>query len=846
MSGTSATNGVNLNGGSKNDILNGGSGNDHISGGAGNDVINGGAGSDNLDGGSGDDTIAGGDGNDDINGASGNDIIDGGTGDDDISGDSGDDVIDGGAGSDNVDAGSGNDTMIYVVGQNGLQSHDDYEGGSGIDTLRLVMTRDEWMNPFFQFDLLRVKLFLAGNSHNGGWNDCDSDGKGDFQFIAFGLHVSDFEKLEIVVDGKVMDLSDQAVTLKADSIIASEDSASIAFDVLANDSVPDLVKSITFTQAAHGLVTWAAGQPALTDPAAAAQAKLIYTPDPNYYQYLAKGQTATDTFTYKVTDADGDVSTATVTVTITGANDAPVLAADTTALHALTEMAGVTGGAGVDTSSATLGFTDVDLTNTHVVTTALASSAWSGGAALPANLTAALGGALSMTKVDSTGTGTGSVKAAFSLADKLIDFLAAGETLTLTYAVTVTDNDGGSATRPITFVITGTNDEPVITSPAAAAIGAVAEAGNLDNGTAVAGTPSATGTLTSTDVDHNATATWSGTAAGTYGAFAIDATTGKWTYTLNNGMGGAADQLAEGESRTETFLATVTDDKGAIATQIVTINVTGTNDSPVITSSAAAAAGAVTEAGNLDNGAIVAGTPCATGALASADVDHGATATWTGNAAGAYGAFAIDAATGKWTYTLDNSTSGAADHLAEGESRTETFLATVTDDKGAIATQTVTVTITGSNDSPVITSTVAAALGAATEAGNLDGGQIVAGTPCATGQLASSDVDHGAAAAWSGNAAGTYGAFAIDSLTGKWTYTLANGTGGAADQLAEGESRTESFLATVTDDKGAIATQLVTVTIAGTNDSPVITSTIAAASGAVIEAGNLDAGAVVA
>ena len=101
---------------------------------------------------------------------------------------------------------------------------------------------------------------------------------------------------------------------------------------------------------------------------------------------------------------------------------------------------------------------------------------------------------------------------------------------------------------------------------------------------------------------------------------------------------------------------TVTDDKGATATQDVLITINGTNDAPVITSGAQA--GTVKEDTTLT----------ATGTVASSDVDHGATAAYSGDATGTYGSFAIDASTGVWTYTLDNA--GHQD-LAEGESHTE-------------------------------------------------------------------------------------------------------------------------------------------------------------------------------
>jgi VCBS repeat-containing protein len=70
-------------------------------------------------------------------------------------------------------------------------------------------------------------------------------------------------------------------------------------------------------------------------------------------------------------------------------------------------------------------------------------------------------------------THTGSATWSYSLADSHFDFLAAGETLTLTYTASVDDDRGGVATTPLTVTITGTNDVPVVaaTSVATGAIG---------------------------------------------------------------------------------------------------------------------------------------------------------------------------------------------------------------------------------------------------------------------------------------------------------------------------------------------------------------------------------------
>ena len=90
----------------------------------------------------------------------------------------------------------------------------------------------------------------------------------------------------------------------------------------------------------------------------------------------------------------------------------------------------------------------------------------------------------------------GSAVWTYTVPDKVFDFLAAGETLTLTYIVRVDTNftvSPESRLVPITITITGTNDKPTVTTSGGTVIELV--------GTGNQALSTITGTVTFTDVD---------------------------------------------------------------------------------------------------------------------------------------------------------------------------------------------------------------------------------------------------------------------------------------------------------------------------------------------------------
>ncbi|MCG2586904.1 VCBS domain-containing protein [Massilia sp. TS11] len=494
-------------------------------------------------------------------------------------------------------------------------------------------------------------------------------------------------------------------------------------------------------------------------------------------QSLAANETLNDSFVYTARMANGALSTATVTVKVGGVNDAPTLAS--------VAQASINDTAADDTPAAITGsLVGSDVDHGAVLTYSLA-----GGSSDYGTLTVNANGSYSF----------------LANADK-IDALAAGEFAVANFSVKVTDEFGASS-APVTlsFKLNGANDIAVIS-------GTNSGAASEDDTAAV------TGSLSVADRDHDQSlfAAASGL-AGTYGDFSFDAASGAWTYTVRN-ADSAVQALNGGKQVTDSITVNSVDGS---ASKTITVTVTGVNDSATISGTAS---GATTEDG----------TGSASGQLSVADVDSGeATFGTVGSLAGTYGDFTFDKATGTWNYALRN---GDANVQALGGS-------TIVEDKLDIqskdgsATQTVTVSVHGTND-------------AASISGTSTGGVTEDGSAAASGVLSVSDVDTGENSfAADLSLQGTYGNFSFDKTTGTWNYALRNGDTNV-QALGAGVVVHDTLSVSSVD---GTASQTIDVSVTGVNDAASISGNatgtvseddVAAASG-VLVVGDVDAGEAV-
>ena len=449
----------------------------------------------------------------------GDDLLIGTTGKDWLAGGPGADTIDGGAGSDDLFGDEGDDLLIYVA-RPGARDRDDYAGGAGVDTLRLELTRADWMGTF-QADLPQLVAAVA----TGGRD----------QVKAFGLSVSGFEKLEIRVDGVALSPEDDPVIALDDRLDAAEDGPAVGIDVLANDRVPDLVQGVSGpTQAGLTL------QSAYNDPAGLAIARYVYTPDAAAWQHLGAGETASDSFSYTVTDADGDTATAVVRVTIHGRNDAPVLLG--------AESTGLAGA---------IRFRDVDLRDVHQATVGAPAFGGPGAGQAPAGGF----GALSATMVENPADAddSGRLEWRFTPDQEALRSLGQGVTVTQTHQVTLTDAAGEGFTQEVTVTLTGVNDAPVAADDALS--------GAEDTTTAIAAA-----SLLANDRDPDASDGLTVISVGSAVNGVVSLAGEQVIFTPLPGFSGAGS-----------FQYVISDGRGGSAAAVATVNVAAVSDAPTLT-----------------------------------------------------------------------------------------------------------------------------------------------------------------------------------------------------------------------------------------------------------------------
>ncbi len=207
-----------------------------------------------------------------------------------------------------------------------------------------------------------------------------------------------------------------------------------------------------------------------------------YTVPDHAFDFLAEGETLTLTYTAHVDNnfaPNHEITDKTFTIVVTGTNDVPVI---TTGPESVAFSGGkTTPGGNLQTTipgaptTGSLAFTDVDLTDTHTVSTKLTDASLTGPTrtldetaldTLAPTPMAAFETALSAliaSGSDSTGTGSGTIN--WKLADLPVwvaDFINPGETLTLTYTVTVKDSQNTISTQTVTVTIDGTASAAVV------------------------------------------------------------------------------------------------------------------------------------------------------------------------------------------------------------------------------------------------------------------------------------------------------------------------------------------------------------------------------------------------
>jgi len=286
--------------------------------------------------------------------------------------------------------------------------------------------------------------------------------------------------------------------------------------------------------------------------------------------------------------------------------------------------------------------------------------------------------------------------------------LAQGKSATDTLTYEITDKAGNTTTAILTTTITGSNDGAVITQSPVDVTEDTNQTATIHLG------------ITDADADAGEAHFTAATLTGAHGTATL-ATDGTLVYTLDNSN---AQHLNAGQSITDTIQVISADG----TTKDVTVTIHGTNDIPTIN--------AITAQSANEDGSQV------TGQISVTDVDKGDTATYatTSKQTG----FTLNA---DGSYTLDP-TDNSFQHLAVGETQVITIAVTATDTHSGIsAPQNLVITITGTNDIPVVSAPITLPVGTEDLTQTITSAQLIANTTDVdtkdTLSIANVKTDHG-------------------------------------------------------------------------------------------------------
>ena len=265
------------------------------------------------------------------------------------------------------------------------------------------------------------------------------------------------------------------------------------------------------------------------------------------------------------------------------------------------------------------------------------------------------------------------------------------------------------------------------------------------------------------------------------------------------------------------------------------ISVGGVNDAPTMSAvtaetadTAAKEAGTGVATGNLlvaGNAADIDADPFGVATVKGAADANALTVTPVGVVAhGTYGTLTI-ADNGSYTYIAN----AAFDALTAGQSVTDTFDVVVKDVYNGSVASTLSVHITGANDTPLLSATLNGVTYVDTAADDAFGAW--AGTLSATDADAGDTKTYGVAGGTPGSytvgagsydvaTAGSYGTLYVDSHSGAYIFVPKDG---AIEGLTTATQ--ETFTLTVTDSANATASRTFTVDLTGANDTPALTAT---------------------